>query len=306
MTPSNTGPTLAQRLTPAISGFQAVMDKVAQSMRVALPGVVQSFDPGPPATVTVLVATSEWVDATQQFWRGQPGFVGPATPNPNATTSSGPVTLPLLQDVPVVTLGGGGWTLTFPIQVGDECLVIFTDTPLDVWLQNGGTGNAPISQRRHSLSDAVAIVGWRSTPRGLANYSLTDVQLRNEDGSVIIGANNDQITVTAPKVVVNTTGDTDITAGGDVNVQSSGKTSVQAAGDVDIKSTGGNVNVTSDSGDVSVACATGTASISAKNISLSGTTQLDLEGALVKIALRTFLLHTHTGGTILGLTGPVV
>jgi ferric-dicitrate binding protein FerR (iron transport regulator) len=81
---------------------------------------------------------------------------------------------------------------------------------------------------------------------------------------------------------------------------------VQAAGDVDIKSTGGNVNVTSDSGDVSVACATGTASISAKNISLSGTTQLDLEGALVKIALRTFLLHTHTGGTILGLTGPVV
>jgi hypothetical protein len=211
MTPSNTGPTLAQRLTPAIAGFQAVMDKVAQSMRVALPGVVQSFDPGPPATVTVLVATSEWVDATQQFWQGQPGFVGPATPNPNATTSSGPVTLPLLQDVPVVTLGGGGWTLTFPIQVGDECLVIFTDTPLDVWLQNGGTGNAPISQRRHSLSDAVAIVGWRSTPRGLANYSTTSAQLRNDDGTVMIDLMGGQVTVTAALITLD--GSASVTTG---------------------------------------------------------------------------------------------
>jgi hypothetical protein len=309
MTPSNPlnpGISIEQRVNPSVARADAIIDKIAQSLRVALPGIVQSFDPGPPATVSVLVATDEWVTAGQQFWQTQPGFTGPA-PNPNILSiKSGPVTLPLLQDVPVVTLGGGGWTLTFPIQVGDECLVIFTDTPLDVWLQNGGTGNAPISQRRHSLSDAVAIVGWRSTPRGLANYSTTSAQLRNNDGSVVIDLTTDQATITAPKVVVNTTGDTDITAGGDVNVQSSGKTSVQAAGDVDIKSTGGNVNVTSDTGDVSVACATGTASISAKNISLSGTTQLDLEGALVKIALRTFLLHTHTGGTILGLTGPVV
>ena len=82
-------------------------------------------------------------------------------------------------------------------------MAVFSDAALDAWLQSGGTSNAPISQRRHSLSDAMAVFGLRSTPRGLQNYSTTSAQLRSDDGAVVIDLASDQITVTAPNVVVN-------------------------------------------------------------------------------------------------------
>jgi len=113
------------------------------------------------------------------------------------------VRLPILENVPVLVPGAGGWSLTFPIQAGDECYVIFADTPLGVWLQNGEVDNYPSDQRRHSLSDGVAIFGLRSKPRGLSGYSTESAQLRNDDGTVKIDLAPDTITITAPTVNVN-------------------------------------------------------------------------------------------------------
>ena len=41
-------------------------------------------------------------------------------------------TYPLLLDVPVVILSGGGASLTFPISKGDKCIILFNDRDIDV------------------------------------------------------------------------------------------------------------------------------------------------------------------------------
>jgi hypothetical protein len=113
--------------------------------------------------------------------------------------------------------------MTFPIQPGDECFVLFADTPVDVWFQNGvssgafessppNPGNNPVSQRRHDVSDGIAIFGLRSKPRSLSEWSQTSMQIRSDDGSVVIDMkepNQDstlgQVTITAHNVTVNAT-----------------------------------------------------------------------------------------------------
>lgn len=194
----NLFPTLEQRLTPAIARSNALFDLLMQSARVALPGIVQSFSVGPPVTVSVLVTTNE--------------FVTQNTGDNSIVLSTVSTQLPLLQDVPVHIPGGGNWSLTFPIEAGDECLVVFCDTPIDVWLQNGGVSNSPISQRRHSLSDGMAFMKFRSRPNSLSNYSTTSAQLRNNNGTVIADFADAQITITAPAATVNCTGEVTVTA----------------------------------------------------------------------------------------------
>jgi len=130
------------------------------------------------------------------------------------------VDLPLLEDVPVFFLTGGGWSVTAPIVEGDECILLFADSAIDIWLQNGGTANNPITQRRHDLSDAFAICGLRSTPRGLASYSQSSMQIRSDDQTVMIDLAASGITVTAPDVTVNATDKVTINAPTQVKIGS--------------------------------------------------------------------------------------
>ena len=81
---------------------------------------------------------------------------------PDGSTKS--VALPLLVDVPAVFPSGGGFTLTFPIHQGDECLVVFADRCIDAWWQSGGIGE-PLETRTHNLSDGFALVGPFSPAR---------------------------------------------------------------------------------------------------------------------------------------------
>lgn len=51
-----------------------------------------------------------------------------------------------------------------PINVGDECVILFNDRELESWFINGEVN--PIAYpRMHDLTDAVAIFGIRSIPR---------------------------------------------------------------------------------------------------------------------------------------------
>jgi len=195
---TNYGLTPEQRLLPSVARLMSLKTDIMQSLRVALPGIVQSFDPGPPATVKVLIPTNE-----------------PAEVNEGGDQFS-PMTrarqIMILEDVQVMMPGAGPWTLTFPIQKNDECLVVFADVDLDVWWEKGDVNNYPISHRRHDLSDAVAIFGWRSTPRGLPNYSTTSTQLRNDDQTVVIDLTPSKITITAPNVEVDCSGQVKVNA----------------------------------------------------------------------------------------------
>ena len=191
---SNSGTTLAQRMTPSLERFDSQSDITFQSLHCMMPAIVQAVrytDGGPIVDVVITVNTLD--------------LQLDGDPNGPISLKTFSVTTAKLTDVPVSMIYLGGWNLTFPISVGDECMIVFADREIGVWLQNGGINNTPISDRMHSLSDAIAVPGLRSIPRALANYSQSSVQLRNDDGSVMIDLAAGRVTVTAPDVQVNCT-----------------------------------------------------------------------------------------------------
>lgn len=92
---------------------------------------------------------------------------------------------PQLIDCPVVVLGGGLGSLTFPVASGDECVVLFNDRDLDNWFQGGGSGTAAATPRLHSFSDGMILVGVRSLANVLKTYDMTRAVLRL--GNAIVG-----------------------------------------------------------------------------------------------------------------------
>ena len=253
--PNNPGPSIDARLNASIRRWQQAKDSIFQDLRVGIPAVVTKFTSWPTATVCVQIAINDVVQASTN---------GPNLPVNIAVKSDAPGKI--LQDVPVAFFTGGGWNLTFPIAVGDECMLLFADACLDSWFQSGGVNNNPLTGWRHNLADAVAIFGLRSKPRGLPNYSTTSAQLRSDDGTVVIDLASGQITITAPTVVVNSTTAT---------VNASGTATVS----------GNNVDVTATD---TVTVAGNTININAGNVvSIGGTTSITL-------ATKNWLTHTHT------------
>lgn len=94
---------------------------------------------------------------------------------------------PLLIDVPVVTLQGGGGALQLPIAAGDQCLLLFSDRRIDEWYQNGGEA-APASPRLHDMSDAIALVGLNALNSPLPATPTNKVTLSYQGQSVELGA----------------------------------------------------------------------------------------------------------------------
>lgn len=90
------------------------------------------------------------------------------------------VQYPILPDVPIVWPRAGGFALTFPVKVGDECLVVFADRCIDAWWQSGGV-QKPMDERMHDLSDAFAIFGTTSQPKRLPSVKNNAVELRDDD-----------------------------------------------------------------------------------------------------------------------------
>ncbi|HEE5149223.1 TPA: translation initiation factor IF-2 [Klebsiella pneumoniae] len=155
---------------------------LSEQMRVALPGIIQSFDP---ESVTAVVQP-----AIRYIERDNDG---------NQSTQD----YPLLVDVPVIFPRGGGCTLTFPVSAGDECLVIFADRCIDFWWQSGGI-QEPVDGRMHDLSDAFCIVGPQSQAKKIGGISTTAAQLRTDDGSAIIElAAGGAVTITSPQITIN-------------------------------------------------------------------------------------------------------
>ena len=97
--------------------------------------------------------------------------------------------LPLLLDVPVVFPSTDSWSVSFPLKIGDECLVFFSDLSIDNFWEKGNVQN-PIEDRRHDLSDGFAIPCNLSLTKG---RKLADgLYLASSNASVLIG-NSDVI-----------------------------------------------------------------------------------------------------------------
>jgi len=172
--------TLAARLGDPLAQWTEAFRAFGDSIRVAMPGIVVSFDEDE-QTVEVRPALT---DQTVQGGLAQT------------------IVLKNLEDVPICVPRGGPFALTLPIQEGDECLVIFGDMDIGAWWEAGAADKAQnqIHQRRHTLADGFALMACWSQPRVLENYSTTSAQLRTEDGTVVLDIAASQITVTAPTI----------------------------------------------------------------------------------------------------------
>ena len=137
---------------------------------------VQSFDP----TKQVISAT---INYKKSFLKRDPV---------TGVNSMQLVDYPILLDVPVVVLSGGLFNLTFPIAVGDECLILFNDRNIDNWFQSGQVG-AVANGRLHSFSDGIAIVGVKSLLKVLATYDMTHALLSN--GQTQLGISATQVRI---------------------------------------------------------------------------------------------------------------
>lgn len=98
--------------------------------------------------------------------------------NYKQTINGKSVDYPVLVDCPLIILGGGLASLTFPIAKGDQCLLLFNDRDIDTWF--AGTNNSELaSNRLHSLTDAIAIIGPRSMANALVSYDTSRTVLSN-------------------------------------------------------------------------------------------------------------------------------
>lgn len=157
-----------------------IMEAAQANVWTALPGIIQSFDP---ATMTCKVQPAI-----------QAKFTAP-------TGEQQWITLPLLTQVPVIFPAAGGYTLTFPIELGDECLVVFSSRCIDLWWLKGGI-QLQNDIRMHHLSDGFVIPGARSQPRVIPNIATDAAELRNDSGDTKVRVKDNVITLVSPTEVV--------------------------------------------------------------------------------------------------------
>lgn len=163
--------TLVQRFGSEETTLNVLKNKINDTIRVAIPGIIKSFD-SETQTVTVQPALMEKIK--------------------DVDGKIIDVQLPELLDVPIVFPRSGGFSLTMPINVGDECLVIFSDMCIDAWWASGGI-QVQEELRRHDLSDAIAIVGIWSQVNKVSNYSQTKAVLQHESSGNKIEVSSDSV-----------------------------------------------------------------------------------------------------------------
>lgn len=114
------------------------------------------------------------------------------------------VDYPLVVDCPVIIMQGGDCSLTFPIQKGDDCLILFNDRDIDAWFTTGQKLPLP-TNKIHSFSDALALVGIRHFQDSIEDYDTTRVVLQNGTTMVGVGPSLIKIAneVTTLKTVIN-------------------------------------------------------------------------------------------------------
>lgn len=89
---------------------------------------------------------------------------------------------------------------TFPINKGDECLLLFSDREIESWFINGNTNPAKHS-RMHDETDCIAVFGLRSLPNMIQIledarhifYGGSDIQIKTAD----IISNTQNLTINA-------------------------------------------------------------------------------------------------------------
>tara|TARA_R110001606_G_scaffold44813_7_gene116989 strand:+ start:2666 stop:3403 length:738 start_codon:yes stop_codon:yes gene_type:complete len=192
-------------------------------------------------------------------------------PQIKATLGSGDtVSLPVLIDVPVLFPRAGGFSMTFPVEIGDEVWISCSDRDFSSWLQLGGM-QKPDSKKLHSLDSAVAHLGLYNQTNVIETFNDTDMVLRSDDNTTKITISNGSVVIDAPtSCTVNT-------------------------GVATVNATTAAMNITTS---MSVACP---ATVWTGNISVVGSltaASVVSLGSLLWDATQSVDAHTHNGGSV--------
>lgn len=117
------------------------------------------------------------------------------------TTNGAQISRAQIASLPVFTIGGGGYLLSFPLNPGDLGYVVANDRDISLFLQNY-TQSPPNTGRIKSFSDGVFI------PQAMANFTIGsgdsgNALLQSKDGTVKITLGTGVITISATHVIIN-------------------------------------------------------------------------------------------------------
>lgn len=149
-------------ITPELAYvIKAALEDRLLDVHTALPGAVQSYDP--------LTQTAD----IQLLVR-----------RPVEKASGGYITeeLPILPNVPVQFMRGGGQFLSMPLEVGDTGLVIFNEASIDQW-RNLDDVASPGEIGRHTLSSGVFFPGLASNLKPVLADIGSDAVFGKESGA---------------------------------------------------------------------------------------------------------------------------
>ena len=150
--------------------LEAIRARMVET-HTALPGVIELFDAATQTAKIRIPLKRDLVDA-----------------DGNETTDDWPI----LPAVPVWMPHAGGFHMTFPVEPGDECLVLFLERDVSRWYAES-VEQTPETRRLHDISDGVALVGLNSKSQRIGSYNASDMEISNDAGtqSVVLRENGD-------------------------------------------------------------------------------------------------------------------
>ena len=120
--------------------------------------------------------------------------------------------VPIVSNVPIAYPQGAGFSIRFPMSVGDFVMLVFAERALDEWKSEGGSNVEAQSRRRFDMSDAVAIPGV--VPNNNATSAPTDklvIQKENtvveiSDGLIKLDTNGSRVEIDGSEVYIGKAG----------------------------------------------------------------------------------------------------
>ncbi len=156
--------------TPTLAAVlrTAVENRLAE-VHVMLPGKIDSYDPATQKARVVLMVN--------RFQKSSDGTtIGGGLGEP----------YPAIDNVPVAFPRAGAFSMTFPVNEGDNVTVIFCESSIDAYqLSNGREQMSPDVFNRFDLSDAVAFLGWYPDGKVASSTDQEDIVIGEADGPAV-------------------------------------------------------------------------------------------------------------------------
>ena len=156
---------------------------------------------------------------------------------------------PQIVDVPVVFLQSQtkGFSFTYPVEPGDQCLLFFSERSYDNWLEYGSVQNPSETgiPRSHQYNDAFALVGISPLVSSIEDFQVDGMEIRNKDRSVRFSLTDDNITLRNNRVELTLYKDNFVTKLEDGSGKTIASIIIDKDGNINLFSEK-NVNVTGD------------------------------------------------------------